>query len=83
MPFIFAGMRVALAQAAVGMVLSGQEIGETGLGGLVEEFGSFFQTGYLIASIISSTALAFLAFWILGRAQHFFCPWIRGMSARR
>jgi ABC-type nitrate/sulfonate/bicarbonate transport system permease component len=76
-------MRVALAQAAVGMVLSGQEIGETGLGGLVQEFGSFFQTGYLIAAIISSTGLAFLAFWLLARAQGYFCPWIRAMSARR
>jgi len=83
MPFIFAGMRLALAQAAVGMILSGQEIGETGLGGLVENFGSFFQTGHLIASIISSTALAFIAFWLLARAQAHFCPWIRAMSARR
>ena len=83
MPFIFAGMRVALAQAAVGMVLSGQEIGETGLGGLVQEFGSFFQTGYLIAAIISSTTLAFMAFWVLSRAQNYFFPWIRAVSARR
>ena len=83
MPFIFAGMRVALAQAAVGMILSGQEIGETGLGGLVEDFGSFFQTGHLIASILSSTGLAFIAFWLLARAQAYFCPWIRAMSARR
>ncbi|HLZ21173.1 MAG TPA: ABC transporter permease [Ktedonobacterales bacterium] len=83
MPFIFTGMRVALAQAAVGMVLSGQEIGETGLGGLVQEFGSFFQTGYLIGAIISSTALAFIAFWLLSRAQAYFFPWIRAMSARR
>lgn len=82
MPFIFAGMRVALAQAAVGMILSGQEIGETGLGGLVQEFGSFFQTGYLIAAIITSTCLAFMAFWVLSRAQNYFFPWIRAVSAR-
>jgi len=57
--------------------------GETGLGGLVQEFGSFFQTGYLIAAIISSTALAFIAFWVLSRAQNYFFPWIRALSARR
>ena len=48
MPYILAGARVALAQAAVGMILSGQEIGQSGLGGLAQGFASFYQTADLI-----------------------------------
>jgi NitT/TauT family transport system permease protein len=82
-PYILAGARLALAQAGVGMILSGQEIGEAGLGGLTENYGSYFQTGYLIAAIVSSTALVMLAFWLLRRTQARFFPWITATSAGR
>ncbi|HKX16768.1 MAG TPA: ABC transporter permease [bacterium] len=82
-PYILAGARLALAQAGVGMILSGQEIGEAGLGGLTETYGSYFQTGLLIAAIVSSTALVMLAFWLLRRTQARFFPWIAATSAGR
>lgn len=83
MPYLLAGMRVALAQATVGMILGGQEVGESGLGGLTEEYGSFFQTDHLIAAIISSTALALLLFGLLKLFQHRFFPWIAATAAER
>lgn len=83
MPYILTGVRVALAQAAVGMILSGQEVGESGLGGLTENYGSFFQTDYLIAAILSTTALAMLSFWLLRRFQAMFYPWIAALAAAR
>lgn len=82
-PYILAGARLALAQAGVGMILSGQEIGEAGLGGLTENYGSYFQTGHLIAAIVSSTALVMLAFWLLRRTQARLFPWIAATSAGR
>jgi ABC-type nitrate/sulfonate/bicarbonate transport system permease component len=82
-PYFLAGMRVALAQATVGMILGGQEVGESGLGGLTEEFGSFFQTDHLIAAIIASTALAMLLFSLLKLVQHRFFPWIAASAAVR
>ncbi len=82
-PYILAGTRLALAQAGVGMILSGQEIGEAGLGGLTEDYGAYFLTGHLIAAIVSSTALVMLAFWLLRRAQARFFPWIAATSAGR
>lgn len=83
MPFILAGIRIALAQAAVGMILSGQEIGEYGLGGLTEEYGSFYQTAELIAAIIASTGLAMLAFGALRLYQGRAHPWILATGAGR
>lgn len=83
MPYILTGTRVALAQAAVGMILGGQEVGESGLGGLTETFGSFFQTDYLIAAIITSTGLAMMLFGVLKLAQYRFFPWIAASAAER
>jgi NitT/TauT family transport system permease protein len=83
MPFFLAGMRVALAQATVGMILGGQEVGESGLGGLTENYGSFFQTDYLIAAIITSTALAMMLFGCLKLFQYRFYPWIAASAAAR
>lgn len=82
-PYMIAGLRVALAQAAVGMILGGQEVGESGLGGLTEDFGSFFQTDYLIAAIITSTGLAMMLFGLLKAFQFRFYPWIAASAAPR
>lgn len=83
MPFFLAGMRVAFAQATVGMILGGQEVGESGLGGLTENYGSFFQTDYLIAAIITSTGLAMILFGFLKLFQYRFYPWIAASAATR
>ncbi len=83
MPFILAGLRIALAQAAVGMILSGQEIGEFGLGGLTEEYATFYQTEHLIAAILASTGLAMLAFAGLRFYQARRQPWIAATAAGR
>lgn len=83
MPYILAGMRIAIAQAAVGMVLSGQEIGEAGLGGLTENFANYYQTDYLIGAICTATALAMIAFFLLRAAQATFFPWISATAVRK
>jgi NitT/TauT family transport system permease protein len=82
-PYMIAGMRIALAQATVGMILGGQEVGESGLGGLTEDYGSFFQTDYLIAAIVTSTGLAMMLFGLLKAFQYRFFPWIAASAAPR
>lgn len=83
MPFFLAGMRIALAQATVGMILGGQEVGQSGLGGLTEDYGSYFQTDYLIAAIITTTGLALMLFGLLKLFQYRFYPWIAASAAAR
>lgn len=82
-PYIFAGLRLSLAMATLGMVLAGQEVGDAGLGGLTEIFGQKGMVGSLIAAILSSTGLAFLLFWLLRVAEEKMFPWIRETSAAR
>ncbi len=83
MPFIFVGARIALAIGAVGMILGGQEIGQSGLGGLTEDFGSYSQTADLVATIATTTVLAILLFSALRMLQVRAFPWIAATSAGR
>ncbi len=80
-PYIFVGARIALAVGAVGMILGGQEIGQSGLGGLTENFGSYSQTADLVATIVTTTALAMLLFFGLRVLQRRAFPWIAATSA--
>jgi NitT/TauT family transport system permease protein len=83
MPFIFVGVRIALAVGAVGMILGGQEIGQSGLGGLTADFGSFSQTADLVATIVTTTTLAMLLFAASRQIQSWRFPWIAATSAGR
>lgn len=83
MPFIFIGARIALAVGAVGMILGGQEIGQTGLGGLTSDFGSYSETADLVATILTTTGLALLLFAGLRQLQARAFPWIAATSAGR
>jgi ABC-type nitrate/sulfonate/bicarbonate transport system permease component len=82
-PFIFAGFRIALAVGAVGMILSGQEIGQSGLGGLTEDFGSYGETADLVATIVTTTALALVLFTTFRWIQDWRFPWVAATSAGR
>ncbi len=82
-PFIFIGIRIALAVGAVGMILGGSEIGDTGLGGLSETFGSYSQTADLIATIVTTTGLALILFAGARKIQSWRFPWIADTSAGR
>ncbi len=82
-PFIFVGIRIALAVGAVGMILGGQEIGQSGLGGLTADFGSYSETADLVATIVTTTALAMLLFMVFRRLQDWRFPWVAATSAGR
>jgi ABC-type nitrate/sulfonate/bicarbonate transport system permease component len=80
-PYIFAGLRLSLAMATLGMVLAGQEVGDAGLGGLTEIYGQQGEVGQLVAAIISATALALLLFAMLRVCERRFFSWIADISA--
>lgn len=82
-PYIFAGLRISLAVGAVGMILAGQEIGQSGLGGLTTDFGEYSETADLIAAIATTTALAMLLFLALRTVRDRAFPWIAATSAGR
>ena len=83
MGYILAGARIAFALGIIGMVLAGQEIGQSGLGGLAETYGTFFQTDRLVPVVLTSTGLAALLFGVLRMVQFMFFPWIRATAGGR
>jgi len=82
-PLIFAGLRIALGKALIGMIIGEIEITVVGLGGMAATFGGSFRTAYLLAAIMASSivgvATAALLTWSLGR----FFPWVAATSAAR
>lgn len=75
MPLIFAGIRVALSQALVGVVVAEMTAIITGLGGMIIRFANFFQTANLFVPILAimvvSVALTTLLKWLERRLM----PW--------
>ena len=61
MPNIFAGLRIALGKALIGMIIAQMEITVTGLGGLVVNYGNEFKTAYLLAAIITASLVGVVA----------------------
>ena len=75
MPFIVAGIRVALSQALVGVIVAEMTAIITGLGGMIIRFANFFQTANLFVPILAimvvSVGLTTLLKWLERRLM----PW--------
>jgi ABC-type nitrate/sulfonate/bicarbonate transport system permease component len=82
-PHIFAGLRIALGKALIGMVIAEMEVSIVGLGGLLSQYGESFKTAYLMAGIVTASLVgvftAVFLEWSLGR----FFPWVAATSAQR
>lgn len=79
-PYIFTGVRVALALGIVGMIIGGQAIGEGGLGGLAETYGTDFQPAQLFAIIIVTTLMAMLLFGALNLCARLRYRWMQDLA---
>lgn len=55
LPYIFAGVRLGIAMAIVGMIIGELEISEVGLGYLLDIYGGNFQIGNLLVVIFISS----------------------------
>jgi NitT/TauT family transport system permease protein len=75
-PAIFAGLRIGLASALVGMIIAESEVSVTALGGLILFYGTEFQTAYLLAGIFTSSLIGVLAIAALRIVQARAFPWI-------
>lgn len=81
-PYIFAGLRIGLGKALIGMIIAEMEISVVGLGGLVNNYGQEFKTAYLLAGIITASLVGVLSAILLEVALARFFPWVAGTSAR-
>ncbi|HEY3314981.1 MAG TPA: ABC transporter permease [Bacillota bacterium] len=79
-PYILAGLRVALGRAVVGMIVAEMTMELVGLGGLVMVYGNAFKTAHLIAGVITSAVFAVFASVVMDVIRDKFFPWIKGAS---
>jgi NitT/TauT family transport system permease protein len=75
MPFIFAGIRVALSQALVGVIVAEMTAIITGLGGMIIRFANFFQTANLFVPILAIMVVSVALTAGLKRLERRLMPW--------
>lgn len=80
LPYVFVGLRIAMSHVVIGMIIAGQELGDNGLGGAANSYGTYFQTADVIVVVVASTALALLSFAAIRKARDLAAPWIAEMS---
>jgi len=76
MPFIFAGIRVSLAHSLVATIISGQEIGNSGIGGLAQLYGDQFKTNDLFGVIVVTTIIALVLYRGIEFLRNRVCNWV-------
>lgn len=74
-PYIFAGLRIALAKALIGVIIGEMDISLKGLGGLIQNSGDAFQTAPLLAAIISSSVVGVIGTVVLEVLRRRIAPW--------
>lgn len=75
-PSIFAGLRLGLASALIGMIIGELELAVTGLGGLIYDYGNQLKTDYLLAGICTASMVGVIALAILAVIQTRVFPWV-------
>ena len=82
-PYIFAGLRIGLAKALIGVIIGEMDISLKGLGGLIQDSGDAFQTAPLLAAIISSSLVGVIGTVILELLRRRIAPWANTTDAHR
>jgi NitT/TauT family transport system permease protein len=82
-PNIFAGLRIALGKALIGMVIAQMEISVTGLGGLITNYGNAFKTAYLLAAVCTASLVGVIAAAALEVVRRTVFPWTQGEDLGR
>lgn len=82
-PNIFAGLRIALGKALIGMVIAQMEISVTGLGGLIINYGNAFKTAYLLAAVCTASLVGVIAAAVLELIRRWAFPWTQGEDLGR
>lgn len=74
-PHVFAGLRIALGKALIGVMIAQMEISITGLGGIVINYGNAFKTAYLLAGVVTAAMVGVIAAMLLEVIRKRVFPW--------
>ncbi len=82
-PVIWAGLRIALGKAMIGVIVAQLLVSIVGIGALVSAYGQSFQTDYLLAAVVSTSLIGVVAAGLLHWSLARFFPWVAATSAAR
>ena len=74
-PYIFAGVRIGVALAVIGMIVGEMEVSNVGLGYLLNFFGEGFQTGKLLALVFLASLIGVFNVVVVRLIQRKFFKW--------
>ena len=80
-PSIFAGLRIALGKALIGIMIAQMEVSLTGLGGIVVNYGNAFRTAYLLAGVVTASLVGVIAAVALEVIRKSVFPWTEDEEA--
>lgn len=80
-PSIFAGLRIALGKALIGVMIAQMEVSVTGLGGIVVNYGDAFKTAYLLAGVVTASLVGVVAAMALELIRKKAFPWTEQQGA--
>jgi NitT/TauT family transport system permease protein len=75
-PSIFAGLRLGLSSALIGMIIGELELAVTGLGGMIYDYGNQLRTDYVLAGICTASLVGVIALALLAAVQTWAFPWV-------
>ena len=74
-PFLMAGLRLAVGRAIVGLVVGEFFTAQTGLGGLLVRYASDFRTAEMFVPIAVLTTLGYVLTSLVVASQRWLAPW--------
>ena len=75
LPYIFAGLKIGIARALVGIIVAEMFVSLNGLGGLVARYGDSFRTAELIATIVTTSVVGVLCVAVIESLRKYVAPW--------
>jgi NitT/TauT family transport system permease protein len=82
LPYLFAGMKVAISLALVGAIAGEFVASQAGLGYVILSAQGAFQTTRVFAAIVLLGILGTILFYLVDLAERFVCPWHVSHRAR-
>ena len=74
-PYIIAGMRVAIGRALIGVVIAEIFLDLTGLGGMIQTDVSYFRVDRMIAVVLIYAMLGTVLMALTGKIEQRFSVW--------
>lgn len=74
-PYVLAGLRIAMGRALIGVVIAEVFLDLTGLGGIIQTESAFFRTERMLAAVLVYSVLGTAAIGALGVLEHRFSSW--------